>query len=304
MPRALTRWTFRIARIALAAYLGLILVLSQLQESLIFPGHSTQRQNSSIVRPTGTQQLIELHTPSGDTTYALFVPADRSPVPENFLPKAHGSAAGQLPRAGAPTIIFFYGNAMCLADTYSQIDLFHDLGCNVIVPDFVGYGMATGKPSETTLYQTATAVYDHLLQRDDIDHSKIIAAGWSLGAAVATDLAARKPLAGLITFSAFTSMPNLAAQLMPYLPVRAICKHHFDNAAKFPKIHCPILGIHGESDSMIPCQMTQTLAASVGAKVLLIPAANHNDLFEIGDALLRPALTNFIHATRRSTLDR
>ncbi len=274
MRAALRRWTLRVVRSLFAIYLGLILVFSLLQESLIFPGHATQGQKSSVVRPSGRQELIDLRTAGGDRTVALFIPADES--------------------SSAPTVIFFYGNGMCLADTYSQIRLFHDLGCNVIVPEFVGYGMSTGKPSEQSFYATADAAYDHLMQRGDIDKSKIISAGWSIGAGVATDLASRKAVAGLMTFSAFTSMTDIGSIVVPWLPVRMICKHHFDNAAKFPTIKCPIFCAHGAVDSMIPRDMTRTLAKSVNVEPLLVPGASHNDLFEIGEDSLRPALQSFL----------
>jgi uncharacterized protein len=278
MPPRVRRWTWRIIRITLAVYLGLILVFSQLQESLIFPGAASQGRKDAIVRPSGRQELIQLKTKSGDHTVALFVPADEP---------------------SAPTVIFFYGNGMSLADTYTEIRIFHNLGCNILVPEYVGYGMATGKPSEKSFYETADAAYDHLMQRPEIDKQKILSAGWSIGAAVATDLASRRPVSGLITFSAFTSMPDIGSILAPYLPVRAICKHDFDNAKKFPTIQCPILCIHGAVDSMIPPEMTKTLAKSVNIEPIFIPGASHNDLFEIGESTFVPLLANFIHRTTR-----
>jgi pimeloyl-ACP methyl ester carboxylesterase len=132
------------------------------------------------------------------------------------------------------------------------------------------------------------------MQRSDLDKSKILAAAWSIGAGVATDLAARKPVAGLMTFSAFTSMPDMGEILTPWLPVRMICKHHFDNATKFKTIKCPIFCVHGQADTMIPCTMTKSLAQSAGVEPLLIPGANHNDLFEVGESTITPALREFL----------
>ena len=72
--------------------------------------------------------------------------------------------ARRVPDAGQrTTIIYFYGNGACMA--YSM-DVFEELrarGFNVIIPDYEGYGMSEGKPSESGCYAAADAVYDYLL---------------------------------------------------------------------------------------------------------------------------------------------
>ena len=46
---------------------------------------------------------------------------------------------------------------MCMADCCGEFINFRRRGFNMIVPDFLGYGMSGGKPSEQGVYATADA---------------------------------------------------------------------------------------------------------------------------------------------------
>ena len=165
----------RVAKLLVVLYLTIAIVIYAIQDQLIFPGHATQGQQQAMVRASDAYQLVHLKTVDGTAITAVFGQA----TDEFDRPLADSSHL--------PTILFFYGNAMCIADCMSEFQRFRRLGCNVIVPDYAGYGMSGGKPSEAALYATADAVYDYIKQRPEVDGKKIIAAGWSLGAAVAID---------------------------------------------------------------------------------------------------------------------
>jgi fermentation-respiration switch protein FrsA (DUF1100 family) len=180
---------------------------------------------------------------------------------------------------------------MCLADSFGIFEDFRRLGCNVMVGEYVGYGMSTGRAGEQALYQTADACWDHLQSRDDIDPTKIIVAGWSLGAAVAIDLASRKPVIGLATFSAFTSMSNMAHKLVPWLPTSLLLRHRFDSLSKIAQIKVPILILHGQNDRIIPFAMQSELfkAAKSSPRVKTVTIlSDHNDLFDAQEAVYEP----------------
>jgi pimeloyl-ACP methyl ester carboxylesterase len=218
---------------------------------------------------------------SGEKIVALFGAAlDKNGRPRDDAPKQ-------------PTIIFFYGNGMCLADAVGEFDRFRRLGMNVIIPEYVGYGMSSGKPSENALYETADAAYDHLLTRKDIDSKKIIASGWSLGAAVAIDLAHRRPVIGLATFSAFTSVREMGREMMPWLPVSLFVKYKFDGDRKIAEVTCPVFIGHGRRDSIIPHAMSESLERAAvrgkSPKVTRVTVdSDHNDFFEAQEELAQP----------------
>jgi pimeloyl-ACP methyl ester carboxylesterase len=168
---------------------------------------------------------------------------------------------------------------------------FRGAGFNVLMPDYPGYGMSGGSPSEKGFYGAADAAYDYLTVRRGIGPGRVIAAGWSMGAGVATDLAARRPVAGLAVFSAFTSLPAVAHALAPWAPTSLIIRSRFDNLAKFPGIRCPIFIAHGTLDELVPAPMSATLRQAAGSPVTLfwVKGAGHNEVFSIGGPQLLAA---------------
>ncbi|HVT89602.1 MAG TPA: alpha/beta hydrolase [Tepidisphaeraceae bacterium] len=265
-------WAWRIVRAVLLVYLGVMLVISMLQELLIFPGHSSQGQKYAQITPSADSELVPLDTSNGDRIFVLFGKAMN----------ADGSIRDDTSRA--PTIIMFYGNAMTLSDIIGLCRSWRKLGANVIGVEFPGYGMSSGKPGEQSFYAAADAAWEYLAKRPDIDPSKIIPAGLSIGTGVAVELAARKPAAGLILLAPFTRMIDLAHDVLPWLPISTFLRHHFDNQSKMADLKMPILIVHGNHDSIIPTDMSRRLAsAATRAQVTSVFLdSDHNDLLEKG----------------------
>jgi fermentation-respiration switch protein FrsA (DUF1100 family) len=259
-------------------------MLNLMQTWMIFPGASTQGKPESEVRPIPGTELLRLPAADGDVVTALFGAA----LQPDGRPRADASRL--------PTIIFFYGNAMCLADSLGEFDWFRRLGANVLIPDYRGYGMSGGKPSEAALYATAETAYAHLRTRRDIDPERIVAAGWSLGGGVAVDLAHRRPVRALIIFSTFTSVVDMAHQVLPFLPHTLLVRHRFENLTKLGNIRVPTFIGHGRRDSVVPYPMAERLARAAAGPVTFLPiaTADHNDFFVKGDAELTRALEKFL----------
>ena len=179
--------------------------------------------------PRPATELVKLKTDRGERVVALFGPA----LTSDGRPD---------PGAGSrPTMIFFYGNAMCLSYARQDFDRYRRLGLNVLIPDYIGYGMSGGSPSEKGCQATADAAYDYLATTKKLDPKTIISAGWSLGGAVAIDLASRRQVGGLIAFSTFTSGVQMARRMLPFVPVSLLLRHRFDSLQKIAKVRCPIL---------------------------------------------------------------
>jgi pimeloyl-ACP methyl ester carboxylesterase len=203
----------------------------------------------------------------------------------------------------APTVIFFYGKQQTMAAPRAQIIFraLRTMGANVFIPDFPGYGMSEGSPSENRFYATADATLDYLLSRDDIDHRRIIAAGMSLGSGTAIDLASRRPLAGVISIGGFTNAADTVAAYFAWMPqcvaesLTSECR--FDNLAKIRTVSCPILLIYGIEDSIIPLWMTDRLAKTATAQVTRIAVPSvHNDLWKNERFGLNASLHDWIQA--------
>jgi len=271
-------------RIAALVYVGLCIVLAVFQTAIIFPGAATQGRADCVVRPFQGSELVELKTTDGEKVVALFGPAMTA------TGTAHPDAKNR------PTLLYFYGNGMCMADCEGEFLKFRQRGFNVMIPDFLGYGMSGGKPSEAACYATADAAYEHLRTRKDIDPNRIIASGWSLGGAVAVDLASRKKVVALAIFSTFTRLADAAREHMPYVPASLLLRHRFDSLKKIPQVTCATLIGHGRRDPIIPFAMSERLAEAAGGPVLrlVVEDAGHNDFFVIGAPKIHGALKQLI----------
>ena len=236
------------------------------QAGLILPGRETQGQPCAAVEPPPGAALITLHARGGERLAALFGPAlnaDGSPRPD---------------APARPTVLFFYGNVMCLSRTVGIFQRLRKIGANVLVPEYAGFGLSQGEACEAACYATADAAWRHLLSRKDVDPSRVVAAGVSLGGAVAVDLAAREPsVAGLIALVTFTSIPDMARHLHPEVPIWRFIRHKFDSVRKMPRVECPVLIGHSTGDSLVPHWMAEQLAAAARGPVtqFVIEGAAH-----------------------------
>jgi fermentation-respiration switch protein FrsA (DUF1100 family) len=153
------------------------------------------------------------------------------------------------PRA---TLLFFHGNAGNISHRLDSISLFNKLALSILVIDYRGYGRSKGTPSESGIYRDAEAAWRYLTEVRGIPEKKILLFGRSLGGAVAAYLATRYTALGVVLESTFTSIPDLAAEHYPLLPVRWLAQIFYDTSSRISAIHYPIMIIHSRNDEIIP----------------------------------------------------
>lgn len=182
-----------------------------------------------------------------------------------------------------------------------RLDLYQGLlgaGVNVLAFDYRGYGKSAGRPTEEGTYRDAEAAYDWLIARG-FTGSNIVAFGESLGGAVAAELACRRPVAGLVLQSTFTSVPDLGAELFPFLPVRWLATIRYDTLSKLPTIRVPLLVMHSREDRLVPFRHAErNLAAAHEPKRLWEIAGDHNDTFETDPRAFAAGLETFFAQLR------
>lgn len=259
------------------------------QTGLIFPGRRTQGLPIAQVEKQPGVELARIDAAEGHQIAAIFGAAqdpDGTPVEDPRL---------------RPTMLFFYGNQNHLAcrNVGHVFDGLRRIGVNVLIPEYVGYGLSTGEACEAGCYATADAAYRHLLSRKDIDPRRIIVAGASLGGAVAIDLASRaRGIAGLVTLITFTSMPDMARVIQPTLPIWRFIRHKFESERKMPRVTCPALIIHSTGDALVPYSMADRLASACAGPIsrLKIEGAGHSsvEMLEGGGNLIYDAMTDFL----------
>jgi uncharacterized protein len=277
-----------VVAIALLCLAGIVEVRASLEAKFIYPGAASQGRSDLVVPPSADYELVPLQTRDGTRIVVQFGWALDSRGEKMSDPGTQ------------PTVIFFYGNGACLAYMGEEFNAFRRLGANALMVEFPGYGMSGGKPSEKGFYAAADAAYDYVLHRPDIDHGRIVAAGWSMGAAVALDLASRRKVSSLVLVNAFTTLPAVSHALMRWFPTSLIIKSRFDNLAKIPAVTCPILIAHGTRDELVPPAMSGQLAAAAKSGVTSydVIGGGHNDVFAVGGKPLWEAIRASIFVSK------
>lgn len=193
----------------------------------------------------------------------------------------------------AAAVLFLHGNAGNVTHRGPHIEAIAGAGAAVLAPDYRGYGKSTGWPSERGLYQDALAGYEFLLARG-YPAGRIILHGESLGTAVAVELAAARPCAGLILEAGFPSARAVAQEVLP--GIGPLLVWGFDSRARIGRVGVPLLVIHGERDEVIPLRLGRALfEAAPGRKHFwAIPHAHHNDLLSFAGPAYTGRLRSFI----------
>lgn len=203
------------------------------------------------------------------------------------------------------TVLFFHGNAGNISHRIDYLTMFKQLGYNTLLFDYRGYGQSSGTPSESGTYLDAQAAWRYLIEIQGIGPERIVLFGESLGGAVAAWLAAREKPGLLALVSTFTSAPDLAAEIYPFLPVRWISRFDYNTLEFLQSITCPVFIAHSPQDEIIPYRHGQRLfQAAPEPKQFLPLQGTHNTGFIFMQPVWKRALGAFMDrhlAARKST---
>lgn len=192
-------------------------------------------------------------------------------------------------REGAPTIVWFHGNAQQIADLDPLLSAFADAGLGAAAVEYPGYGLLAGSPSQDAIFATSDAALRELRRRGV---GEVVLAGQSLGTGVAVEMAARGYGSRVVLLSPYTSMTAMARERFPLAPA-FLLRDPFDTASRAAAIRVPVLVVHGTEDPLIPFAMGQELAAAFPEATLRpVPGGGHDDLFRRDPGLI-PALVAF-----------
>lgn len=194
------------------------------------------------------------------------------------------------------TIVVFNGNAGNRSHRSALAATFSAYGWSTLLVDYRGYGGNPGLPSESGIERDANAALKYLLTRSDVDPTRIVYFGESLGAAVAVRLAIAHAPAALILRSPFSSMAGIGGRHYPFLPVRWLLRDRYPSIDLIGRIKSPVLFIAGDLDSIVPIHETEQLfeAANEPKRLLVIRNANHNDEALNNGPELMQAIRNFL----------
>jgi len=192
-------------------------------------------------------------------------------------------------------ILFCHGNAGNISHRLDSLLLFHKLGFSTLIFDYRGYGSSQGHPSEAGTYLDVEAAWQYLTTKRSVASSRIILFGRSLGAAIAVHQASVDKPGALIVESSFTSVPDMAAKLYPFLPVRWLSRLDYNVQQRLQRVTCPVLVVHSRDDEIIPFRHGQALYETANKpKQFLELRGGHNDAFLLAGQTYTRDLDKFL----------
>jgi fermentation-respiration switch protein FrsA (DUF1100 family) len=240
-------------------YLGVLVVLLCLENRLLF--HPLRARDYWLPPPNARVQDIMLQTAGGTRIHAWWCPVRGWQPEQGAMLYCHGNA----------------GNLSCRSESMARWQ--QELGVSVLIFDYPGYGRSEGSPTEAGCYASADAAYDWLTRTMMVPPQSVSIFGASLGGGVAVDLASRQPHRALILAKTFTSIPDTAQSVYPWLPARWLVRNRFDNFEKITMCRRPTFIAHGTADRLIPFAHGKRLfeAASKPKRFLAMADLDHND---------------------------
>lgn len=179
--------------------------------------------------------------------------------------------------ADAPTVLFFHGNAEVVSDYDSLAEDYANLGANLAVVDYRGYGASTGVPRLRDVLADAHRVLAA------IDAERIVVMGRSLGSASAAELYPMQDarIRGFVWESGFVDLDAFVRRrgMTPPDPWSEAERAVFDPAAKLRRGSHPLLVLHGGDDTLIvPAEGERAFAAAgtTDKEIVIVPERGHN----------------------------
>lgn len=204
-----------------------------------------------------------------DDLHRMWLHTDEGDVEAWFLPAPGASA-----ERPAPAVVFAHGNAELIEYWPEQLEPYRRMGVSLFLPEYRGYGRSAGTPSERTITDDFVRFYDRLVERPEVDVSRIVFHGRSLGGGVVCQLAAHRRPAALILQSTFTSVADVARR---WLVPRRFVLDPFDSLKVVRTLGVPTLLVHGRRDTLIPLSHAQALHRAAPGSRLVVYDADHND---------------------------
>lgn len=221
----------------LVIYLIWLIIAFTIQRSILFPS-SLAGDVSAASAPPGVE-VIHLEIDGGQVE-AWFIPGE-----------------GVSPESPGPLVIFAHGNAELIDQWPTNLRGYTTRGISVLLPEFRSYGRSDGAPSQEALKQDYIAFYDRVTTRLEVDPSRVVLHGRSIGGAVVAQLADQRPSAAMIQQSSPASIRLMARR---FLAPGFLVKDPYDSVKVIQSYPSPVLVMHGTNDGTVPPSHANLLA--------------------------------------------
>lgn len=242
----------------LVCYAVLVLVIYLMQARMLYLADVPGRSLDSTPADIGAEYRdVSIRTSDGISLHGWFIPGDSDRV-----------------------LLFFHGNAGNISHRLASIRHFLELGLSVLIIDYRGYGQSEGRTTEQGIYRDAEAAWQYLTETSGIPASRIVVFGRSMGASAAAYLASRYQPLALVVESSFTSVPDIAREYYPWLPVRWLSRLRHATRDLVQGVSSPVLVVHSRDDEIVPFHHGEAIFSAAGApKAFVEIRGTHNDAY-------------------------
>ncbi len=174
----------------------------------------------------------------------------------------------------SPLLLFAHGNGELIDYWPEEFEEPRRWGMSVLLVEYPGYGRSDGAPSQASIMEGMLAAHDWARQHADVDASRIIPYGRSLGGGAASILAVERRAPALILESTFSSVAAFASG---FAAPAFLVRDKFDSVSALKTFNAPVLILHGDRDELVPPHHARTLAAAAGNSTLQFLPCGHND---------------------------
>ena len=236
--------------------------------NLFFP-----RADTSLARDDANEYYINL--PNG-----IRIHVRRHPNPEAKL-----------------SLLFFHGNGEIVSDYDNLAGLFSNLGVELIIADFRGYGKSTGFPTLRFTLEDSHTIFN-FLKDNSIFKSKVCVMGRSLGSAPTIELCCKRPdIDACILESGYADPIPLVERRGLKIENTTVEENAlFNNSQKISAVKCPLLIMHGEDDFLISpkeARLNYDNAGSAIKSLEILEGVGHNDMMMARDNAYFATLNRF-----------
>lgn len=192
-------------------------------------------------------------------------------------------------------MVVFHGNAGNACERTYFFNLLRPHRSNIVLFEYPGYGKDLSPPAESVILDQAYSLIEHLKENNTAG-LPIYLVGESLGTGVATYVASRIKIEGLILVSAYTSIADVAKKHYPWLPVNLLLRHKFHADLWAGKTSSPAILFHGTEDDIIPIRFAHSQVQNFTGenRLVEIPGCGHNDILDLGEQIITKEISSFI----------
>ena len=197
--------------------------------------------------------------------------------------------------------LFLHGNTATIASSssISRCRVLRAAGLNVLAPEFRGFAGLDGDATEQSLEQDARAAYDYLRYARRIPESRIVVYGWSLGAALAADVASGARPAAVVLEAAPASILDMTQDRYPFFPIRLLMRRQFETIATIGRVRAPLLFLHSPDDAVVPIAEGRRLFEAARAEKEFVEVrGGHLDAADVDASRFTAAIAAFVGRRR------